>query len=562
MRALVAVIALVGCGGPRTAATETPALAASGPRLPSPLPVDPAVRGASYLTAVAQQIQPAWANFLEDCRLRLPITHALNDPSLEAIADLAITMDGRIADVRISRPSGNGEFDTAVFDVLGDASPLPHAAVDLASDDERVHVRWLFARDRRQAGPATAKVIEVRLPLLGVIDHLLAERQLARAATRVSRAPASDPERGAAAERVMVAVLREGLASPYGNVREETVEAIGTARVRSLAEAVHRLVSPTIETDLRLAAITASARLGDRGVVPSLLEGLRADLESRPSIALAKIGALVALGRATEVGAIIGAQLERPSGIQVTALAALALAPDPALAPKLETWFRRGGATIREAVCTALPAAAPATATEVIARGLRDPDASVRATCVDAAARQGRAAADAATLRRLRVLVRDRDRMVRARALAALARLDPKHRQARAFEDPVAAVRLAAIGGATDSELRALAADPDADVRAAAIRILGDRAPELVVRAIRDPAAQVRKAAIPALTDDEMLSRLANDDAPEVATAAEIRYAARRGRAAVTTAFLDRIAGAPASGLERVRIALAWLLAR
>src|SRR5258705_5096480 len=195
--AIVIALALAGaCGGP---ASQSPALSPSGPKVPPPPPVDPAVRGATYLTAVAAQIQPAWGQFLEDCRLRLPKEHPLNAPTLVAGADLAIAHDGKIVEVKIAVPSGNGDFDTAAFDVLGDVAPLPRPPQDLRSDDDLVHLRWLFARDGRQAGPATAQLLDVQLPLLGVVDKLLGAGNVDRAAQRVAAAPASDPARITAA---------------------------------------------------------------------------------------------------------------------------------------------------------------------------------------------------------------------------------------------------------------------------------------------------------------------------------------------------------------------------
>jgi hypothetical protein len=130
------------------------------------------------------------------------------------------------------------------------------------------------------------------------------------------------------------------------------------------------------------------------------------------------------------------------------------------------------------------------------------------------------------------------------------------------LDDPAAEVRAAGAAAATDAELRALAGDRDPDVRAAALARLGDRDPELLARAATDGAAQVRRAAAVALSDDAALERLAHDDSPEVAATAQIRLAARRGRSAVTVPFLQRIVTAPTGGPERVRIALAWLLAR
>src|SRR5262245_36740801 len=82
---MLASLLLAACPGPGPAKPE---FAPSGPKLPEPKAIDPGVRGAVYLTAVAGHIQPAWGQFLEDCRLRLPKTHPLNQSALVAIADL------------------------------------------------------------------------------------------------------------------------------------------------------------------------------------------------------------------------------------------------------------------------------------------------------------------------------------------------------------------------------------------------------------------------------------------------------------------------------------------
>ncbi|MGN6105171.1 MAG: TonB family protein [Kofleriaceae bacterium] len=562
MKWLLVACAIAGlaCGGPRREGAP-PQHVPAGPALPAPALVDPSARGAAYLTALGALIQPAWGQFLEDCRVRLPASHALNAPRLEAIAELVIGRDGAVASKRIAQPSGNGDFDRAVLGVLGDARPLPPPPVELASDDDQVHVRWLFARDRRQAGPATAQVMAIEFPLLGVIDGLLERGELDRAALRVAGARASEARRPVAAERVMIAVLREGLASSHGVVRRAAVEAIGRANVQVLARDVHALVLPTSDGDLRLAAIAAATTLRDPEAVAPLLVDYPAELENRLQVAITKTAGLVALGRAADATAAIRGALDGSRGSNAVALAALGQAPDPALAGKLAAWFARGDARVRAGVCSALPAAAPAGAPALILRGLRDADATVRATCATAAARPGRAPPSRALIRRLGELARDRDQAVRARAVAALGAIDPDHRP-RSIDDPAPEVRIAAIPRASEAELRALAADRDAEVRAAALAQLAERAPELLESAAADPSPQVRRAAAAALTDDAALDRLAADDSPEVATAALIRLAARRGRAEVTAPLLARLAAAPPGGAERVRIALAWLLAR
>nr|MBA3538490.1 hypothetical protein [Deltaproteobacteria bacterium] len=86
--------------------------------------------------------------------------------------------------------------------------------------------------------------------------------------------------------------------------------------------------------------------------------------------------------------------------------------------------------------------------------------------------------------------------------------------------------------------------------------------PELAIIGAHDPAWQVRRAAVATLADDALLDRLTSDAAPEVATEAAIRLAARRGRDAMTTSMLERIIASPSASPGVVRAVLAWLLAR
>jgi len=555
MRVLV-LVAIAGCSGH----APSPAVAPSSTRLPPPPAIEGDVPGASYLTAVAAQLEPRWAAFLEDCRLRLPASHPLNQAALAATFDLGIGPGGAIVERTPVAVSGNGDFDTAIADVLADASPLPAPPPDLQSDDELVHLRWLFARDRRQAGPRAARVLRVELPLASVVDRLLGRGELARAARRIAEAPSEAAGREIAAERVMVAALREALDAPDSAARRSAVEACGRARVAELAGAVRALIVGTTDPELRRAAITAVGALGDVTAAPALLAALRDDLVHEPRTARARIEALVALGQGDAAARVVRGVLDAgpPSP---AALAALGLVPDRATAPRLDAWLSAGNTAIRAAVCAALPAAAPDRASALVRRGLRDADATVRAVCAEAAARTDRGRVDPAMLRRLRELAHDRDHAVRARAVAALGALDPAH-PVRAVDDLAAEVRAAAAARtAAPSELLTLIADPTPEVRAAALAALGDRAGSAAVRAASDPSELVRRAAAFVLTAPEVLARLAGDASPEVATAALVRLTALRGRQAATSQLLARLADAPAASPERARIALAWLLA-
>ena len=548
MRAFWLVIFVTACSG-GSGSSAAPPLVPSAPPLPALPPIDPSVRGAGYLKTLASHIQPRWGQFLEDCRLRLAADHPLNIESLTADVELVIDERG-MHTARVIQTSGNSDFDGAALEIVGEVPSVPGPS-ELQSDDGMVHVHWVFARDRRQAGPATAKVLSIEKPVVEAVQRLV-ERDLDRAARRIAIAPPG-PERTAATEIVMTAALREALMASVGDTREAALDVIAQAKLVALAPDIKRLIDGQ-EVEQRVKAIRAAAALGDQTVVPSLVHALALELEDRPDVALAKIAALVALDHRDDAARAIASALDTPDrkrGV-AAAVAALAILPDPKRAPALATWFAKGSAEVRQSVCQALPRAAPKQAMTLVGRGLRDPDASVRATCAEAAARMTKPDP------RLVALASDRDEAVRVAAITALGAKRPRS----ALADRSPRVRAAAAVGSSDADLRALAKDPDPDVRAAAIAVIGDRAPELVLAAARDPAAQVRRAAVGGVTDDALLEKLATDVDPDVATAALVRYAARRGRDAITTELVTRLASATPKSLERVRIARSWLLAR
>lgn len=601
----LAGFALVACGQPpRT--SEPVAVPAITPRLPPPPSiVDLDAPDAAYRVALALQLQPGWAQFLDDCRLRLPVAHPLNAMALSATAEIGIDAGGRVVDVHVES-SGNADYDRAVRQVIDDAAPLPRPPRALWADDDLVHVRWLFARDRRQAGPATAGVVPHDLPVRDVVARLAAAGDLARAAQRLRRAsPGRD--RDAAAHTLMTQALREALASTDGTVRRAAVSAAARAGVRELAPAIRDLLTTTSDIELRIAALDANARLADRATIPIALEQLRTDLVGDRRLALAEVHALVALGARADAATVLLDHVDHAATPNPTALLALAEVPVPELGKRLVRWQGTGDARVRAATCSALSAAPGSDAAAAVIRGLRDRDATARASCIDAIARRAVDARPA--LARLRELTRDRDALVRARALLALAAIAsvdasgttgagrasassasgargavfalpdlstdraPEVRAAYAS----ALARISAMGtdvAVADAEtlIRVLLDDRDADVRAAAWRAWlalpagastnGARA-SLALRASTDPAPQVRTASLVALDDDAALTRLGTtDDDPETRTAALVALASRRGRAATADLLLQRLADATPGSAERVRTALAWLLAR
>lgn len=520
MRFAPLIFILAGCGGPASDATGTHA-----PKVQAPAPIDLARPDAPYLQAVALALQPGWGQFLDDCRIRLAATHPLNQITLAATATIAIDRSGKVIAVELASSSGNADFDRAVKEAVADTRGLAKPPEDALSDDDRVYLRWLFARDRRQAGPATATIEHRELAIDDAVDRRLANHELGRAARRCATAPAGEA-RAKAITRVMVAALREAALSVDGSIQRAAVEAIGAARATELVADVRALAESSSDGELRAAAIAATAELGDHGIGDGLVATLAADLAEQRRLALVKTAALVKLGRADDAAAVIAKQLPNP-----LALEAEGLVPSHALVPKLVGWLAKGSAAVRTAACTALTGETSPAAVAGLARALGDADATVRASCAEAASAPALAA-------KVVALQRDRDAGVRASAIGATGRLDLAH-LANAAEDVSPEVRA--------SYWRAVARRPDPpDSRAGLL----------------DPAAVVRVAAIAIARDTTVLERLAtSDEAPAVKSAALGRLVHLSGRDALTGELLAAFARARPASFDRVRIARAWLLA-
>lgn len=572
MRCVWLVLAAAACGGAAVPPPVQPH--PEVPRLLAPPLLDPGAPAASYLTTVALALQPAWHQFLEDCRLRLPASHPLNRMALVAIAELDVDRKGTVVDIRIES-SGSTDFDRAARQVIEDASPLPPPPRALWSDDDHLHLAWMFARDRRQAGPATAHVVHVALPLRGVVGRRIAERDLSRAARRILREPAG-AERETATRKLMVAALREALASSDLGVRRAAVLAVSQAGVDELRDDVRALAATT---DVELATIVIA-----HGFVANaaLQAEVQRSLDDDSPLALAALQALAGRDPAAASDVVRAALATHPISDPVI-LQALAIVPLREAERELTSAITRGQPAVRAGACAALGRYRVELAWPLITRGLADRDASVRASCLlamrDQLASPVTARAKRLARARVRTLLHDRDAVVRARAIGVLAALDPASIPAsipdasddRASEVRVAFAEALARRPRADSEtqLLALANDRDPDVRAAAWSVLASAAnPERelsgrAARAMTDPAPQVRLAALAAVRDDELLARLANrDESSDVRTAALVQRARIRTRRALTDVLLERIAGAPVGSAEHVRSALAWLVAR
>ncbi|MBK7539035.1 MAG: HEAT repeat domain-containing protein [Myxococcales bacterium] len=560
--ALALALLAVGCGG--SAAGPVAVNPAMQP-LPPPADGDPAAEGAPYLAMLASRLAPEWRHFLDDCRLRLPAEHPLNDLRLEATASAVVDRAGAISSVELTS-SGNGDFDGAVREVMSAVGPLPPPPAWLLSDDDKLRLTWRFARDQRQAGAAGASVQWLEEPAPQVVDRRLAAGDIEGAARRVARLPEADPALREQARRVLLAAVVEGFAG-QGQVQREAVMAVRRAGLRELAPLLVPL-SQAAEPGLREQAAAALAELAAPATAPVLLELLAAAREPALAAALARALATIGMAPAAEAAVIRLSGGDRAA--QLAAMSALAELPvSTALAAQITRWSTSRDPLLRGALCTAV-ARAKVQATvrwDLLGRGMGDRDGSARAACTAALALL--TAKPLPWMRfALQRSIEDRDQRVRAAALTSMLRWDParlRDRLRALAADGDAQVRAATVPGLAShgdlATLRGLLSDTDVQVRRTAAQALV-LVEEAAVRevAMRDPDARVRLVALEGRADPSaVLKVLANDEVAEVRTEVEVLRVAHRGES--LQSGLLRMAGTGGSTVERVRISLAWLLA-
>ncbi len=558
--ALLGLLGAPACGG-QAAAPVAPVWVAPPP-LPDPFPPPADTLALPYLEDVYAQLRPGWRQFVEDCRLRLPPDDDLNDASLTAVVELRLTAAGELRHSAVVEASRSPAFDAAALEVVRDAAPLAGAPAIAVSDDELVHLRWRFARDRRGVGVATAQLDVERWPAARAVPALLARDQVVEAVRRVAAMATEDPGRPALLDAIASTELLRHL--PQLEAGDATI-AIG-----QLVALLTRQGPAPVDLHAILGNQAWRKRLDVRMAIAGLValvdedEAARIALESVRDwdISAVRVAARTAmwLGRRAELEQLVRGWMTAPIPNEARALAVLAEMPMPAYA----AWLRRqvtAAATPadRAAACAALAAGGVATGSlKALRSATAAPSPIVRAAAVDALATDGSAATTRVLLRRLR----DRDVSVRARAVSALADRPAARGALRTLDDT--AVDLA-VARATIWPRLELPADivatyqhhADPAVRAAYLRAaLGaGRAPAAALdAAIRDSAPAVRAAAVPGL-DEAGLFVLIDDAVTEVRMAAFARLILHRETTGIDV-LLTRVAAA--STEERLRLLGVW----
>ena len=593
-RALGCIAALllamaVGCGGAKDT-TVFPTDFEPGPPRGDPPAPDLDAPGADYLVAVAPRFVGPWGAFLDDLRLRLPPDHELNRRTLAVTLRLEIDNQGDLIALRVTSPSGSEAFDEAAEEVAREAMPLPRPPTRLLSDDDRLHLEWQFARDDRQAGPATARVHQVLWPLERALPALLGRKRIGDAARRVAaeadRAGADAGGRHQAAlvasfREVCAAVVSHALASDEGARQAAGISAAVAAGLSAAAPALRRLATGSIDPGVRRAALVGLGKLGDRAAVPLLRQVALIELGQGSENSGAAAAALSAMGQDADVRAATAARLRSSSELgRWNALAVMTQIPVPEATADLVKLLRHNGRAPRAERITAaaalgtIAASGEEGAPEAVAaltECLGAAEAARRTAC--ATALGGTAPAGAPAYRKLAALLRDRDESVRAAATRAAARLDPA-RFARSMADlpgersdlvlTAQAEGLAGVPGkrALARLVRLVSSDVPAVRLAAAsslVRRGEPKAPEILaqLQVHRDPA--VRAVAIRGETRPEALRAALHDEVVQVRVAALAALTEREGQWRSLRDAARMIAATDPEGVERVQLASAWL---
>jgi TonB family protein len=161
---------------------------------------------ADYLRALHAHIHRRWTdNFLRLVGESLPLSNPLNDAALTAEVDVTVAVDGQLLATSITKSSGFPGFDDAIIEVLRDAVPFPHPVDAVRSDDDKLHLHWLFARDERRCSGVV--VMRANDPLEIAIPKLLRADRGDEIVERVAAARAA----GTPAEPMMTQLAREWL---------------------------------------------------------------------------------------------------------------------------------------------------------------------------------------------------------------------------------------------------------------------------------------------------------------------------------------------------------------
>jgi hypothetical protein len=267
------------------------AVFASGRAAAAPLPSDkiaePAIMGGpndlEYLKKIHGHVHKRWAdNFLALIGQNLAVGNPLNDASRVAEADVVISAGGKLVSATITKSSGFAGFDDAVPEVLKDSVPFPAPPQASRSDDDNLHLHWVFARDERRCSGVV--VLHVDDPLEIAIPKLMKAGRRDELFARIAAARRG----GLHAEPPMTGLANEWLRGA-GKEKWVTLKIAGALAAHGDADAIAFLkAAVTKPADARAAgAILAANKIAICPLVKTALEGANAAEQLTAAQALA-----------------------------------------------------------------------------------------------------------------------------------------------------------------------------------------------------------------------------------------------------------------------------------
>jgi len=340
-----------------------------------------------YLRLVHERVHARWTdNFLRLASGTLPATDPVNDPTRATTVDMVLAADGQMVSIDVAKGSGFAGFDDAAREVLRDSVPFPSAAVEVRSDDQQVHLRWVFARDQRRCADVT--IVRVEEPLLVAIPKLVRAGREAEARRRLRVAR----DGGAAIEAPLTTLatvwLKAAIDRPYATV--EVADMLATmgdpAGVKWLKGAVKRP---------ELAAAAGRALAAHHEPICPIVGGAFAAADGKAASLADQQSAASALARAGEAACAPGliALLTNPKArLEARVAAAVALGPIATDETKkaLNEATKEGPSTLRAAAL--LAATRPGSGRGrvfALVTPLRDPSPELRAAAAAGIVRAG-----------------------------------------------------------------------------------------------------------------------------------------------------------------------------
>ena len=156
---------------------------------------EPAILGEGktlvYLQGVHGKVHANWAlNFLAMAETQLPKDDPINSPVREVTLEVVLAPNGSRLDTRVLKSSSVPGFDSSAIDVLENAPTFPLAPEEVLSDDGKVHLYWVFARDHRQCSGIT--VAHKEAPLSQAMPALVRQGRDSSAIARLKQVAATE----------------------------------------------------------------------------------------------------------------------------------------------------------------------------------------------------------------------------------------------------------------------------------------------------------------------------------------------------------------------------------